>query len=100
MRTRSRSAKKSRDEIEFPIRVRYLLPDQGRSLLVDAIHAWLDAEVGRSEYAFNADSQPGAKDATSYYFRRLEDAKHFIEFMTEAGGTLADPRTGGFVRMS
>ncbi|MDE9449997.1 hypothetical protein J3R80_05885 [Aliiroseovarius sp. Z3] len=98
MRTRSRSRKKSHDESEFPIRVRYVVPALGLGSTYDRIYIWLDKHVGRADYAVNADSLPGVVDGISFYFRCSLKASQFAEMMEGEGVALADPRVGGWIR--
>ena len=80
MSTRSRSPKKREDELRFPIRVRIKVPEQGFGPRYDAMLSWLDENVGRGNYAWNADSLPGL-DATAIYFFDPAPIAPFIKAM-------------------
>ena len=78
MPTRSRSPKKRRDEQQFPIRIRFRVPEMGFGRQYDEIHEWLLQHAGREGYAWNSDCLPGV-DAFSVYLRDPELVKPFIE---------------------
>lgn len=95
-RTPSRSQKKKRDEIEFPIRLRYDVPDSGYGTKMDQVLGWLQANEARC--GWNSDSLPGAGDAASFYFMNIDDAIRFAELMRSLEIKLSAPAENGWNR--
>ena len=48
---RRSTPQKKIDELAFPMRVRFAVPERGFGMRLDAIHAWLRTEVGTGFYA-------------------------------------------------
>lgn len=73
------------DERAFPVRLRILVPEMGFGRLYgdhpDSIHAWLDREVGRADYAQHSGGRSGDRnrDQTAFYFRHPLAAARFLE---------------------
>jgi hypothetical protein len=65
------------DDHAFPVRVKVLVPGRGFENLLLGIHRWLDAKVGRGNYATHGAAAAGG-DATAWYFRTVEEAQGFI----------------------
>lgn len=79
------------DEAAFPVRVKLWVPPGGFRLRQWAMHDWLDAHVGRADYAWHPGGQVGARDAVSLYFRTPGDADAFLSAFPElelADGTM------------
>ena len=68
---RRSTPQKKIDDVAFPVRVRILVPERGFENLLRDIRNWLDAEVGRGNYADHSAITPLA-DATAWYFRTVE----------------------------
>lgn len=74
------------DEKAFPVRLFILVPLEGFGPLLglspDAIHPWLDREIGRGNYAVHAGGrvavQSGLRDKTAFYFRHPDHAARFL----------------------
>lgn len=47
----------------------FYVPHLGLGQLSDALHAWLKAELGRSNYAVHAGGRPAVRDTIALYFR-------------------------------
>ena len=63
---------------QFPIRVKFVLPEGGLYKLGLDPDQWLRANLGPAMWHWGpADSNVG-RQTTAYYFRRLEDAERFI----------------------
>lgn len=85
MRTKSRSARKKKDQLEFPIRIRVMVPEMGYGVLYNEIREWLEEHAGRGNFAWHSDMQPGA-DASAFYFK---DARLIQPFLDRFGLELA-----------
>ncbi|MDX8355567.1 hypothetical protein [Cognatiyoonia sp. IB215182] len=68
---------KSIDELAFPVRVRFAVPERRFGMRRDAIHAWLGTEVGMGFYAVYS-SRGTATDALGIYLRDIESARALI----------------------
>ncbi|WP_298921115.1 hypothetical protein [uncultured Roseobacter sp.] len=53
-------------------------PELGHGLKLDAIHHWLDLELGRDNYAWTSDTQPG-HNASAIYLPNTEIAHRLVE---------------------
>jgi hypothetical protein len=62
----------------FPVRVRVAVPDEGFGAQFDAMHAWLEAQIGRGAFWIGASSGP-SQDAALFYFLDVDAAKGFID---------------------
>lgn len=78
MPTHSRSRLKLNAERRFPIRVRITTPEYGYGATYDAIHRWLLDEVGRGNFVWTSDNQPG-HDASAVYLSDLDIAQRMVE---------------------
>ena len=65
------------DDHAFPVRVKVLVPERGFENLLLDMYRWLDAEVGRGNYARTA-SAPAWRMRTAWYFRTVEEAQAFV----------------------
>ena len=59
---------KKLDDRAFPVRVHVLVPERGFENLLLDVHRWLDAEVGRGNFAAHG-AGAGLTQATAWYFR-------------------------------
>lgn len=74
---RRSTPQKKIDELAFPVRIKFAVPERGFGMRLDAIHSWLGSEVGRGFYAvYNACGL--ASDTLGVYFRDVECARAFI----------------------
>ena len=74
---RRSTPQKKIDELAFPVRVRFAVPERGFGMRLDAIHAWLSTEVGMGFYAVYS-SRGLATDALGIYLRDIESARALI----------------------
>lgn len=76
-----------RDDLAFPVRVKVHVPPFGMGKVLDAMHGWLQAELGPGQFACH--NAPGiACDTVAFYFRNLRAARAFVGAFPDA--TLAD----------
>jgi hypothetical protein len=68
---------KKLDDRAFPVRVHVLVPERGFENLLLDMHRWLDAEVGRGNFAAHG-AGAGLTQATAWYFRTVEEAQAFV----------------------
>ena len=68
---------KRTDDHAFPVRVKVLVPERGFENLLLDMHHWLDAEVGRGNFAAHG-AGAGLTHATAWYFRTVEEAQAFV----------------------
>jgi len=68
---------KAIDDRAFPVRVKVLVPERGFENLLLAMGRWLEAELGRGNYAQHATATTVA-DAAAWYFRTVDDARAFV----------------------
>lgn len=71
------------DDHTFPVRLFVQVPETGFGRLVaagpDSIHAWLDREVGRGNYAIHGGGRGfGLRDRAAFYFRAPAAAANFM----------------------
>ncbi len=74
---RRSTPQKNIDELAFPVRVKFAVPERGFGMRLDAIHTWLKKEVGWGFYAVYT-SRGLAADALGVYFRDIEGARALI----------------------
>ncbi len=74
---RRSTPQKKIDELAFPVRVRFAIPERGFGMRLDAIHAWLSTEVGAGFYAVHS-SRGLATDALGVYLRDIDSARALI----------------------
>ena len=67
-------------EREYPIRVKFVVPQGGTSTLALAqpMHEWLQAHLGPHMWNWGPAQSAACSQATAYYFRRMEDAQRFV----------------------
>jgi hypothetical protein len=73
------------------VRVFIQVPENGFGQLIgsgpDTLNAWLDREVGRTEYAWHSGSafatNVGRRDVSAFYFRHPEPAARFLAAFPE-----------------
>lgn len=62
------------------MRIKLRVPELGFGWRMDAMHRWLDREIGRGDYAMGpAETMPAPNDAMAVYFRTVEDACRFVK---------------------
>lgn len=79
------------DTAAFPVHVRVLVPENGFGKLFDRFYHWLEAEIGKGEFAQHA-SRAVVGDAVAFLFRTTEDAHAFMRAHPElvlADGTMS-----------
>ncbi|OJW72764.1 MAG: hypothetical protein BGO57_16150 [Sphingomonadales bacterium 63-6] len=79
------------DEVAFPVRVKFRIPDRGLSNS-QAIHDWLRDMIGRGDFAVHAGRSVGMQ-SFAVYFISLRDADRFHRAFPElqfADGTCLD----------
>ena len=82
MSRRSTSSGK-RNELVFPFRVKFVVPDTGLGFALDRMLEWLQREIGREDSAHG--SQPGMGCSTlAVYFRRVDDLVRFLDAFPDA----------------
>ncbi|WP_313137760.1 SOS response-associated peptidase [Paracoccus jeotgali] len=70
-----RSIPQSRlDDQAFPVRVLICVPELGFGSLGDDVRRWLEARLGRSQYAWHGGGRSGTRDRVALYFRAAEAA--------------------------
>lgn len=74
-RTRAQS---KTDDLAFPIRVKFIVPECGLGQAYDRIHLWLREEIGALNYADHAASTL-AGNGFALHFRQIEDAARCID---------------------
>jgi putative SOS response-associated peptidase YedK len=74
---RSSPPPKKLDERAFPVRIHVLVPERGFENLLLDMHRWLDAEVGRGNFAAHG-AGAGLTQAIAWYFRTVEEAQAFV----------------------
>ncbi len=67
---RRSTPQKKIDELAFPVRIKFAVPERGFGMRLDAIHSWLKKEVGWGFYAVYT-SRGLATDALAVYFRDI-----------------------------
>ncbi|MEP3921141.1 SOS response-associated peptidase [Ascidiaceihabitans sp.] len=76
--SRRTAPQKKTDELAFPIRLRFAIPDGGLGMRADALNHWLQYEVGPGDYAVHS-SAGLAQDAFSIYLRDITGAQALVE---------------------
>ena len=87
----------------YPIRVKFAVPEKGASALGRGtpLHDWLQANLGPKMWNWAPAHSSGCRQATAYYFRRIEDAQAFIAAFPQlelADGVPAPIDTDSLVR--
>ena len=64
----------------YPIRVKFVVPDGGTSALGmgTPLQDWLQANLGPKMWNWGPAHSSACRQATAYYFRRIDDAQAFI----------------------
>lgn len=75
---RRSTPQKKIDEIAFPIRVRFRIPEGGLGRRLDHLHRWLGNEIGPGEYAVHS-SAGLAADGLGVYLRDAEGARDVVQ---------------------
>lgn len=78
------------DDHAFPVRVKVAVPKFGLGKLIDEIDCWLQAELGRGNFATHGAPGIGC-DTAAFYFRTVDAAQSFIAAFPAA--KLADGTT-------
>ncbi len=78
---RSRAQSKT-DDLAFPIRAKFCVPEGGLGGLHARLHEWLAAELGSWRYAVHSATGLGGQ-MFAIYFRTAEEAKRCIEAFPE-----------------
>ena len=79
------------DRAAFPVQVHVLVPETGFGPVLDRVYAWLEAHIGRSEYA-HVPSSNSLGDTVAFLFRCTESANAFAAAHPElvlADGTMS-----------
>lgn len=68
------------DELAYPIRVKFCVPERGMSALGmgNPTHEWLSANLAPYAWAWGPAHSIGCRQATAYYFRSIDDAQRFV----------------------
>ena len=83
------------DDLAYPIRVKFVVPEGGMQGLSDRVEAWLDAELAPSAWSWGPAHSTGCRQATAYHFRSLSDAQRLVAAFPElqlADGVVARPK--------
>ena len=99
MRAR-KSSQRTRDDLEFPIRLRVKMPRNASKGLTELIPFWLQAHLGRNGFAQRS-MKTDAGPREMFYFRQLEAAQAFITAFPElelANETAQVDASGDWVR--
>ena len=67
------------DDRRFPIRLRVAVPRGGFGQRLDAMHAWLDENVGRANFATHGYNRPAVREACLWYFVDVDAAHDFVK---------------------
>ena len=64
----------------YPIRVKFVVPDRGMAALGlgSAVDDWLVANLGPKMWSWGPGQSSACRQASAYYFRRMEDARRFV----------------------
>lgn len=65
------------DDAAFPVRVRLAVASGGLGRQYEALYQWLEATLGRAEYAWHSSGSLGWRDCFALYFRTPADAEAF-----------------------
>lgn len=65
------------DDAAFPVRVRLAVASGGLGRQYEALYQWLEATLGRAEYAWHSSGSLGGRDSFALYFRTPADAEAF-----------------------
>ena len=66
------------DDRAYPIRVKFVVPAGGMSALSIDTHGWLRDNLSSLDWAWGTGQGIGYQ-VTVYYFRKLEDARRFVD---------------------
>lgn len=71
------------DDLAYPIRVKFIVPQGGLQGVWGRMDAWLRAELDCDAWSWGPAHSTGCKQATAYYFRALADAQRFVSAFPE-----------------
>lgn len=77
--TRRSTPQKILDDNAFPVRVKFVVPEEGLGLEIDAMNAWLHKQVGLGEFAWHGAGNVGLEDHCALYFRHPATAAAFAK---------------------
>ena len=69
-----------KDDLEYPIRVKFVVPQGGMSTFATdrRLDEWLSDNLGPKMWSWGPAHSSGCRQAAAYYFRLMEDAQRFI----------------------
>lgn len=70
------------DDLAYPIRVKFRVPQNGLGAIVDRLTIWLRDELGRNRYARHSASVISGQ-GMALHFRTLEDAQRCVDAFPE-----------------
>lgn len=77
-------AKSKTDDLAYPIRVRFIVPEGGLRMLPRSLDEWLQDQLGRRRYAVHPASGIYVySQQFAIYFRSVEDARRCVEAFPE-----------------
>lgn len=71
------------DDLAYPIRVKFVVPEGGMQGLSGRVEAWLNAELAPSAWSWGPAHSTGCRQATAYHFRSLSDAQRLVAAFPE-----------------
>jgi hypothetical protein len=84
--TRRSTPQSKKDDLAFPVRVKFAVPGCGISSIHDTLGQrmleWLQRELPPGDHAWHSALSLGT-NATAIYFRRVQDALRFVEAFPE-----------------
>jgi hypothetical protein len=94
--TRRSSPQSKKDDLAFPVRVKFVVPPDGLWRIGQELRDWLKRELPPGDHAWHSAQSLGTH-ATAIYFRRVSDALRFVEAFPQF--ELADAtQTGVYTR--
>ena len=94
--SRRTRAQQQTDDLAFPIRVKFAVPERGLGDVSNRMHEWLRQEGGGGRFAVHS-AQAISNAAVGVYFVSLDDARRFVEAfptMEIADGTRCSTYSG------
>tara|TARA_Y100000296_G_scaffold66074_1_gene77962 strand:- start:43 stop:351 length:309 start_codon:yes stop_codon:yes gene_type:complete len=76
--SRRTRAQQQTDDLAFPIRVKFTVPERGLGDVSNRMHEWLRQEVGGGRFAVHS-AQAISSSAVGVYFVSLDDARRFVD---------------------
>lgn len=95
MSRRTRAQQKT-DDLAFPIRVKFTVPERGLGEVSTRMHQWLREQFGAGRFAVHS-AQAISSAAIGVYFVSLDDARRFVDafpMMEIADGTRCSTYVG------